>query len=201
MKTERNEVTVSRRTTIKWLAATMAAAGPGCSTSGRFVGEEIPPAPNVEASLLGTATAPGNLGYGGDPDLLNPTVPWPRTMTEAQLNATAALGDLILPADDLSPAASAIGVHEFIDEWVSAPYPDQRIDRVLILEGLEWLERQCRERFDTSFANAAPASQSELIEIIAHPENVDVELARQALFFGRFRYLAVGAYWRLPRAW
>jgi hypothetical protein len=116
-------------------------------------------------------------------------------MTEAQLNATAALGDLILPADDLSPAASAIGVHEFIDEWVSAPYPDQRIDRVLILEGLEWLERQCRERFDTSFANAAPASQSELIEIIAHPENVDVELARQALFFGRFRYLAVGAYY------
>ena len=33
---------IDRRTTIKWLAATMAAGTAGCGSTGKFVGEEIP---------------------------------------------------------------------------------------------------------------------------------------------------------------
>lgn len=180
-------VRVDRRTTIKWLAATLVSAHAGCASDGKSVGGEIP----RRTSLLGTAAAPGGPGYGTDPDLVNPAVPWPRTMTAAQRDACAALCDLVLPEDERSPAASAVGVQDFIDEWVSAPYEEQHRDRELILGGLEWLERQSRERFGMPFASAG-AAQSQLVDEIA---SSGTALAEQARFFDRFRYLAVGAYY------
>jgi hypothetical protein len=47
-----------------------------------------------------------------------------------------------LPADANSPAASAVGVPAFIDEWVSAPYPDQQQHRGVIRGGLAWLNTE-----------------------------------------------------------
>ena len=173
---------VDRRTTIKWLAATMAASASGCSSTDRFVGEEIPPV--SQAALLGTAQGTDGVGIGIDPDLLHPVVPWRRTMTEAQLGLAAALADVVLPADDSSPAASALGVHEFVDEWVSAPYPRQQADRELVLAGLEQLERGSRERFGVSFRGATTLQQDQLVDDVAGSE-----------FFARFRYLVVGAFY------
>ncbi len=49
---------------------------------------------------------------------------WPLTLTPAQRRLAAVLVDLIIPADEHSPSAPAVGVVDFIDEWVSAPYPD-----------------------------------------------------------------------------
>ena len=186
---------VDRRTTIKWLAATMLAANTGCSSNAKFVGEEIPPAPNAGDMLLGVAGAPDNIGYGTDPDLINPFVPWSRTMTAAQLKTSAALCDLILPADDRSPAASTVGVPDFIDEWISAPYAQQRNDREIIFTGLEWLEQQSRGQFGTSFASALDEQATELLDSIAWPRQAAADLDGLVEFFQRFRYLAVGAFY------
>ena len=79
------QLRVDRRTTIKWLAATMVATNSACSSNQKFLGEEIPPATSLDTALLGVARAPATTGYGTDPDLLSPVVPWPRTMTAAQL--------------------------------------------------------------------------------------------------------------------
>ena len=193
MTDERDEgLRVDRRTTIKWLAATMAAGYAGCTSDDKRLGDEIP-APR-ETTLLGTAARPGTAGYGTDPDLIDPVVPWARTMTEAQLRTTAALSDLILPEDERSPSASAVGVPDFIDEWVSAPYPQQRDDRERILAGLEWLEQQSRDRFGTAFADAREDQQSALVDAIAYPDSA-ARLEEQAEFFRRFRYLTVGAFY------
>lgn len=186
---------IDRRTTIKWLAATMVAASSGCSSGGRFLGDEIPPANNAAELLLGVARTPDKNGYGTDPDLANPVVPWSRTMTAAQLETTAALCDRILPADEHSPAASTLGVHEFIDEWISAPYAQQQKDREIILAGLEWLEQQSRSRFATSFDSANAQQAGGLLDDIAWPENASQEFAAQVEFFDRFRYLAAGAFY------
>ena len=185
---------VDRRTTIRWLAAAMIASVQGCSAPRRFVGDEIPPA-DPTGPLLGDALAPAGTGYGKDPDLSDPTVPWPRTMTNRQLDACAQLCDLVLPADERSPAASALGVHEFIDEWISAPYSQQQADRALILEHLEWLERQCRSRYGGGFADTDPRELDELIAMVAGPDPADPQVRRQAECFARFRYVAVGAYY------
>lgn len=192
MATHQNRIRVDRRTTIKWLAATMVAANTGCASTAKFLGEEIPPELNAGEILLGVARIPDTTGYGSDPDLSNPVVPWSRTMTTAQLETSAVLCDLILPADARSPAASEVGVPDFIDEWVSAPYPRQQNDRHIILAGLEWLERQSRTRFDTSFVSAAEADATALLDDIAVPSSAAPDLGD---FFERFRYLSVGAFY------
>jgi hypothetical protein len=190
--TRRSPIRVDRRTTIKWLAATMVAADAGCSSNTKFLGDEIPPAPNPGDALLGMAGTPDNIGYGTDPDLINPVVPWSRTMTAPQLDTSSALCDFILPADARSPAASEVGVPDFIDEWISAPYAQQRTDRELIFLGLEWLEQQIRSRFNSTFASASDEQATELLDSIVGPGEVEEELVA---FFDRFRFLAVGAYY------
>ena len=178
---------VDRRTTIKWLAATMLAANAGCSTNRRFVGEEIPPltSPKAPPAVAG--------GYSGDPDLLNPVAPWPRIMTGEQLDIAARLGDLILPADAHSPAASALGVPDFIDEWVSAPYPQQLRDREIIFEGFEWFDREAHGRFSASLVSVGDNEAGTLLDAVATAGQPGSRAPGD--FFDRFRYLAVGAFY------
>lgn len=188
-------ISVDRRTTIKWLAAMMAAVNASRISNAKFLGDEIPAPPAAADPLLGIAGTPDDTGYGTDPDLMHPVVPWSRTMTSGQLETSAALCDLILPADDRSPAASAVGVPEFIDEWVSAPYTEQRRDRALIFSGLEWLEQQSRHRFAASFAAAENDQAVGLLDSIAHPGQSTAEALDLTEFFQRFRFLAVGAFY------
>jgi hypothetical protein len=176
-------VRVDRRTTLKWLLASIAASQAACSRG--QAGKE----------LLGTAAAVNGTGYGTDPDLSNPVISWSLTMTDAQLQVTAALCNVILPADDRSPAASVLGVPDFIDEWISAPYPRQREDRELILEGLEWLEQESRRRFDDGFATIGRARQHELLDELAAADDDPMVPPKRAAFFRRFRYVSVGAYY------
>lgn len=191
--TDGNGIRVDRRTTIKWLAATMAAGYAGCSRDDKYLGDEIPGGRSPGA-LLGTAATPATDGYGIDPDLVNPSVPWPLTMTDAQLETAASLCDTILPADDRSPAASAVGVPDFIDEWVSAPYPQQQADRALVLNGLEWLENESRKRFDTGFAAADESRRATLVDLLTGKAD-STPPPGQHEFFRRFRWLTVGAFY------
>jgi hypothetical protein len=186
---------VDRRTTIKWLAATMAVAHTGCGRDEKHLGDEIPPDRRAPDKLLGIAGTPDDIGYGTDPDLMHPVVPWSRTMTEAQLRTSSALCDLIVPEDDRSPAASAVGVPDFIDEWVSAPYAEQKSDREIVFSGLEWLERESKARFGSSFASATDGQKAELLDSIADPEQPAPGLDDQLEFFQRFRFLTVGAFY------
>src|SRR5205085_7495689 len=75
--------------------------------------------------MLGYAPAPAK-GYGTDPDLLKRPVTWPKTLNAEQLQALRALCEIILPEEPPHPSAAAINVQDFIDEWVSAPYPQMQ---------------------------------------------------------------------------
>ncbi len=172
---------VDRRTTLKWLAATIAASQPGCGRDEPFVGSEIPSAD------------PAAAGYGKDPDLMQPAVPWPRTLNSAQLATAAALCDLVLPADERSPAASELGIADFIDEWASAPYPQQRADRELFLAGFGWLDDAARAASGQAFAAADAGTQAAIVARLAAAP--DAGLAPQHEFFRRFRFVAAGAYY------
>lgn len=179
---------VDRRTTLKWMAAAMAAANAGC---GPDRGDGVPPT----GRLLGTPRPVDGAGYGVDPDVVSPAVPWSLTMTTPQLDVATVLCDMILPADERSPSASEVGVADFVDEWISAPYPRQRDDREVILDGLEWLEAESRARYDTGFALATAADRSFLVDGLAWPGRGAATTERLQDFFRRFRFLAVGAYY------
>jgi Gluconate 2-dehydrogenase subunit 3 len=104
------------------------------------------------------AAAVSSDGYGTDPDLLKRPVPWSRTLTSEQLKTLAALCDIVLPAEPPHPSAAAIGVHEFVDEWVSAPYPQMQADRAVILNGLTALDETTHRELGVIFA-AVPVPQ------------------------------------------
>ncbi|MCB1091448.1 MAG: gluconate 2-dehydrogenase subunit 3 family protein [Verrucomicrobiae bacterium] len=159
----------------------------------------------LESVTTGAAAAPASgQGYGTDPDLMKVYEAgdvWPLTLSETQRTTTTALADVILPADDLGPAASEVGVPEFIDEWVSAPYPEQQNDRPVILEGLEWIEKESVARFGAPFAKLTPEQQAALCDDICDPTHAKPEFKNAARFFQRFRGIASGGYYCTEAGW
>jgi hypothetical protein len=112
-----------------------------------------------------------------DPKLNPPVMArWPRIMSEGQLQTAAVVVDYILPATATAPSASSLGVPDFLNEWVSAPYPGQIKDRPLILDGLDGIARDVLKG-DASKRAAA----------LAALPGTD--------FFKRIRALTIGAYY------
>ncbi len=181
---------IDRRVAIKW----MLTAGAGAMLAGAHsfggAAPEAAPAPK-----------PAGAGYGTDPDLVKGYKPgdfWPLTFTPAQRRQVASLCDLIIPADDHSPSASSVGVTDYIDEVVSAPYPDQVREGKKILEGLAWLDAESARRFGAAFADVTDAQRLALCEDISFDEPKDPALKAPAEFFKRFRNLVAGGFYTTP---
>ncbi|HEX5161493.1 MAG TPA: gluconate 2-dehydrogenase subunit 3 family protein [Steroidobacteraceae bacterium] len=181
---------MDRRTTIKWMFAAAATV-----PSLRF---------GIDAATAGEAAArdvaADQAGYGTDPDLQKEWKaggPWPLTLTENARATTKALCDLIIPEDDVSPAASAVGVVDFIDEWISAPYPQQRGDRPVVLNGLLWIEAESQKRFGKAFPALADAQRAQIADDICSTASKP-EFADAAKFFAKFRDLTAGGFYTTP---
>jgi hypothetical protein len=184
-------VRVNRRTTLGWFSAAMALSATGIPipSGGRaFAG----PAPGAEL--------PAQAGYGNDPDLFNPHVPWPRTMTPTQLRQVDMIADIILPKVGSYPAPSEVGIADFVDEWISAPYPDQQRDRVLILEGLAWLDTEAERLWQSAFHALNASRKTQLLEQTARaPTTNDPQAMKLYGFFRRLRSVTVGAYYSMKQ--
>ncbi len=192
---------ISRRDSLKLLGALLASSLlPGLTGC-----EPTPP-----TGLLTTATDAKthwpllqltpiiSKGYGKDP-LLIQGAPWPLTMTPAQLTMTSIVSDILLPRDGQSPSASELNVPTVLNEWISAPYPDQQHDRVTLLSVLAWLDDEAMLRFGVNFQQADSAKRLQIIDDIAYssPE-APARFARIIAAFSRFRAIAVAAYYCTP---
>jgi len=182
-----------RRTTIKLVIA--AAAMPALRARA-----------NYRDNLEPGASAPGTLrqfeptmqGYGPDPDLIKAYEKgafWPLTMNAGQRQLAAALSDLIIPADERSPAASAVGVVDFIDEWISAPYPKQREDRDTVLRGFTWLDGEAQRRSEQPFAKLHEAEQRAICDRICDVRRAPADLQGPAQFFAAYRNLTAAGFY------
>ena len=180
---------MDRRTTLKWM---FAAATTVPSLQMSF---------GAEAGALASDVATGQKGYGTDPQLVKEWKaggPWPLTLTESGRLTVAALCDLIIPADDHSPAASAVGVVDFIDEWISAPYPQQRGDREIVLPGLEWIDVEAKKRFGKVFAAITDTQRSRIADDICSAAKAKPAFGNAAKFFAKFRDLTAGGFYTTP---
>jgi hypothetical protein len=173
---------LDRRTAIKWVLAASAAL-------------RLP-----SVSLDAAAAAPVAKGYGKDPDLLKSYASgelWPLTLTKEQRATATALCDLIIPEDAGSPAASSVGVVDFLDEWISAPYPEHAADRKIVLDGLSWLEGESQRRFKAPFARLSATQMAAIADdLVAVPAKAG--LADAAAFFTRYRALTAGGFYTTP---
>ncbi len=175
---------IDRRTAIKWMLTASASA---LLWDQRLVG--------------GPAAPPAARGYGTDPDLLRAYKPgdvWPLTLSDAQRRTVTVLCDMILPADELSPSASAVGVPDFVDEWISAPYPDQAGDRKVILDGLAWLDAESSRRFGYDFAACGHMERTAICDDICSEAVARPQFGEAARFFDRFRCVTTGGYYTTP---
>jgi hypothetical protein len=177
---------MDRRTTIKWVLA----ASASMPLLGQRVGGADP-----------ATTLPAAAGYGTDPDLTKiyrPGELWPLLMTPAQRRTAGALCDVIIPADSVSPSASAAGVVDFLAEWVSAPYPHQTKDRAIILDGLAWVDAEALRRFGRDFATLIEAEQHLICDDLCCEPPASSAFAQAASFFARYRNLTAGGYYSTP---
>lgn len=176
-----------RRTTIKWMLAASASV-PLLQQRGF-------------AALAATSPKLSAQGYGSDPDLTKNYCPgdlWPLRFTRAQRRTAGVLCDVIIPADSMSPSASAVGVVDFIAEWVSAPYPLQQHDRRVILAGLAWLNAESGHRFAKEFAVLSADQQRAICDDICSEKEAQPRFRRAAQFFAIYRNLTAGGFYSTP---
>jgi hypothetical protein len=137
----------------------------------------------------------GPAGTPSDPDLLRPKVTWEKQLSSAEVATLTALCDLIIPADQHSPSASQVGVPDFINEWVSAPYEYQRAAAKKVRDGLAWLDREAVRRVGRAFASLMTTEQSRIADDIAFLPRAKPGFETAAEFFDLIRDLtATGFY-------
>jgi len=157
----------------------------------------------LDLRALGGTSGPAK-GYGLDPNLMDTYGPgdlWPLTLTEEQRDTAAALCDVIIPADEKSPAASEVHVVDFIDEWISAPYDEQQRQRATVVNGLVWLEAESQKRFKNGFAQLSPTQQHAVCDDICFAPKAAPEFKDAAAFFAVFRDLTAGGFYTTPVGW
>ena len=140
-------------------------------------------------------------GYGVDPNLLKTYKPgdlWPLVLNRTQLRTAASLCDVIIPAEGGTPSASALDVHQFINEWVSAPYPTHERDRATIVSGLAWMDEEATRRFSAPFTKISMAQKHAICDDICHEPKATTPFKRAAAFFQRYRDLTAGGFYTTP---
>ena len=181
-----------RRTTIKLVLAA-ASAFPALRARANY-------------TLQPGAAAPGDVrrfdstvqGYGPDPDLVRAYEKgafWPLTLSAPKRQLATSLSDLIIPEDEHSPSASAVGVVAFIDEWISAPYPTQREDRDTVLNGFAWLDAEAKRRSEQPFAKLHETEQRAICDRVCDASRAPADLRGPAQFFATYRNLTAAGFY------
>jgi hypothetical protein len=130
-----------------------------------------------------------------DPDLISPTSPWPRLLSAGELATLAALCDMIIPADETSPAASTVGVPVYINEYVSAPYDWAERALVRVRGGLTWLDVESGKRFGRTFTKLTIAEKTQICDEICFYPKAKPDFKAGARFFGEIRNLTQSAFY------
>jgi len=178
---------MERRDALKAIAAAT-----GLPILANTLAAQAPAAPRQAAA------APAHGGPRGtptDPDLLHPKANWPRKLSAHELATLAVLCDTIIPADAKSPAASAVGVPAYINEYVSAPYDGQMRDLIRVRGGLAWLNTESVGRFGRPFNRLNADERTRICDDICYLPNAKPEFHAAARFFDLVRDLtATGFY-------
>lgn len=185
---------MSRRVALKVLATAAAVPAAACVSEDE-PGSEGSAQPEDVLDVTQPPSNPLAAGTPTDPDLLNAEVPWPLELSAHEMTTVQALADLVIPADDRSPSASAVGAHHYVNEYVSAPYPSHQDDLVLIRGGLAWLNQEAMARFEVPFSEGSVEQQTEICDEIHHLPDAPPERRAQARFFDLFRDLVSTAFW------
>ena len=98
--------------------------------------------------------------------------------TPEEMATITVLGDIIIPKDAVSGSASDAKVPEFI-EFIVKDQPDNKVP---MRGGLRWLDMQCLNRYQNSFAECNSKQQMEIVDEIAWPKKAKPEMKQGVSF-------------------
>ena len=122
---------------------------------------------NLSAASRSYFRGAATQGYGRDPNLLVHLDPWPLVLSEPQRSAASAVLDVILPGEGDAPVASAVNLVDFLDEWVSAPYQEQREDAAQVLPLLRDMDNMAMDRYGVTVDRSSLAQRVDLVAAFA----------------------------------
>jgi hypothetical protein len=173
---------VSRRNLFRIVGATAISAE---MLAGQTAKDTPPPA---MAGMPASAVAANPRSLNGGPNYV------PKHLKAHQFKTLRHLGDLIMPADATSPAASEAGAAEFIDFLCS-----RNEDLANIFDGgLAWLDEYMIHKYGTDFLSSKPAEQTALLDLAYGTRGGSSEVAGGAQFFTWARNMVVDAYYTSP---
>ncbi len=190
---------IPRRDALKAMAAV--AVVPMLPEARTPANSSLPAAAPTRTSLpvLGQAPTKGPRGTPSDPDLINAKVTWEMKLLPSELVTLAALCDMIIPADEKSPAASSVGAHDYINEWASRPGGETSLVR--IRGGLVWIDRESTTRFGKPFHQVTDAQRSAICDDICYLPKAKPVHRFAAQFFDTVRDQTATAFYTTPEGW
>ena len=116
--------------------------------------------------------------------------------TDHEFETVTLLADMIIPADERSGSASDAGVPAFMDFVMSDDLLWGLEERQTAMRGgLAWLDYECLERFDDRlFVECSEAQRTQLLDLIAYPEDAPTTLAAGTEFFSSFRNMTASGF-------
>ncbi|MFN3803329.1 gluconate 2-dehydrogenase subunit 3 family protein [Belliella pelovolcani] len=111
-------------------------------------------------------------------------------LTEEEKKKLEVLVDIIIPADEESPAATEVGVVDFI-EFMMKDYPGYQTP---MRGGLMWLDHYGEDHFGKVFLELDDSQKLKIIEAIAWPERAEPENEGGVKFFNMLRNLTATGY-------
>ena len=110
------------------------------------------------------------------------------------------LSDIIIPKDARSGSATDAKAPEFID-FMLVDKETSEASRVSMRGGLAWLDAEMRKRFGTDFVSSSETNRRAVLDDIAYPKKVSVELKRGSQWFDRFRNNVGSAFFSSAMGW
>ncbi|WP_316814642.1 gluconate 2-dehydrogenase subunit 3 family protein [Pedobacter nyackensis] len=100
------------------------------------------------------------------------------------------LADIIIPKDEKSGSASDAKVADFI-EFIVKDIPSHQTP---MRGGLRWLDLQCLNRFQKPFKDLTDQNQTQMLDLIAYPQNVKPGMEQGVAFFNLMRDLTASGF-------
>ncbi|HYR90866.1 MAG TPA: family 16 glycoside hydrolase [Terriglobia bacterium] len=164
--------TITRRTALKLLASTPAAAAMAWTPAEAEQAHEHAQESRRIAAARGVSYKP-------------------KFFTAHEYSTIGVLVDLIIPKDDRSGSATEAGVPEFMDFMMI----DDPKRQTAMRGGLALVDHLCEERFDKTFLESADAERRRLLDDIAFPARAPGSLSHAVTFFSSFRDLTASGFW------
>ena len=188
---------MDRREALKVIsaAAASAAMAEGFVSSTAAAQQPVVPGPKSRAAAAPVPPKTGPRGTLTDPELLNAKANWPRVLSASELVTLGVLCDMIIPADDKSPSATAVGVPAYINEYVSAPYDWAERALVRVRGGLTWIDVESGKRFGKRFSAATVAERTQICDDICYAPRAKQDFQAAARFFDQIRDLTASGFY------